>query len=482
MPADFRVEGVDRVPLYASNNREKRVAVAPQGTTLRGDLEIGGGDCWLCIDLTEQHPLRIPNERESVWVHAGERCQPPPLAWKGVKSQRTVGPMLDLQWERPFACTGDVTYRVRMQPDGTDDHWDMVWQGELGEDFGSHRIEVTIEWPYQVSSAKVVINAVHGQLDLTSAATAVCCSPEHALGSGTKNATAVLTTVGGLGPQMSPALSLETRADMLARAVPYRPRKLPYSRKRHVVLRQQLPAAERPVGPFSKAVVMGLYHSCTTAMAEELQRCFDIPVTNKLITNSREKLWKHRVHYTRFDAADDKTLVILMVKDPFFWLQSVGRNLYEIHPVAKDEQGCFQDLRSRTFADLFNFVEHDRVIYPDAVALWSDAMSTYFDDDIYPASASVVVRAEDFLFRFDAVMDELGAAWGLGTPERGTPRQRRTKAGARSRDQALDFYSDPANRALGFDEGQLRQVSGGLDAEILDLLGYGDNAVTEWAA
>uniref|UniRef100_A0A7S1S6H0 Uncharacterized protein n=1 Tax=Alexandrium catenella TaxID=2925 RepID=A0A7S1S6H0_ALECA len=222
-------------------------------------------------------------------------------------------------------------------------------------------------------------------------------------------------------------------------------------------------------------------------MALELQKRFGVAVANRLVTNSRDALWKHRVHAARPRFLDGGTLAVLMVKEPHFWIQSTARNFYELHPVVRDERGGLQDTTSRELADLFDCVEHDKTVYPDAVALWTAAVRSYFDDEVFPASAAVVVRAEDFLFRFDAVMDELAATWAFAPPESAgaeppEPREKATKSGARSRSQALAYYADPANRDRGFSGAQLGRVSEGADPALAAILGYGEGAVAGWAA
>lgn len=482
MPADFRVEGVSRVPLYSSPSQEqKRVAVAAEGSVLRGELETSAGDCWLCIELAEDHPLKTP-ERDSCWVHAGTSCAPPPIIWTGMKRMCTAGCMLDVQWERPFASRGLVKYEVQMQPDGELLQWDTVWQGQVGEDISGQRVEVTIEWPYNVGSANLLITAAMDDTErLISSTTVVQCHPDHLPNLGRE--IPANFKEGHAAKQVFSA-NIDNRAEILYRMERFdaERRWCSYSslQARCIALRQPPPSIGKLPGPFRKAVVMGLYHTCTSAMALEVQRCFGLPVANRLITNSREKLWKHRVNRAAF-LGDDPVLVVLMVKEPCFWLQSLARNFYEIHPVSKDEQGTLQDSPSRSFGDLFGPIEHDKILYPDALSLWLDGVSSYFDEEVYPPSSTIIVRSEDFLFHFDAVMEEIADRWRLGPPEKGEPRQRPMKSGARSREKALSFYGDPANRGLGFTQEQLHMVSEKLDPRIVSLLGYGKDAVEKWA-
>mmetsp|Transcript_10320 Transcript_10320/g.30283 ORF Transcript_10320/g.30283 Transcript_10320/m.30283 type:complete len:489 (-) Transcript_10320:300-1766(-) len=482
MPASFRVTSVDRVFLYPQASQSiKHVAVAPQGTVLRGDLEVLGGEYWLCIDLADAHPLRSTQGLGCLWVRVGDDAFNSPLvAWVGPTRARSVGHMLDVQWERPFSCTGTVRYELQMRCAAGGPEWDTVWSGGVGEEFGTQRIEVTVGWPYRTPKASLRILAVLGDLRVASLDADVQGTSSSDPGGGP---VAVMTTSQTGGLKKLDEGRVQGRLRMLQSARVYSPSGGRSGPARHVLL-QRCAGAPRPRPRLSKALVMGPYHTCTTAMALELERCLGVPVVNRTAHDSADRLWKHRAWRGAFPAVDADTLVVLMVKEPHFWIKSLARNFYEIHPLEVNGAGDFQDRPSRNLADLFGHLEHDRVIYPDASALWSDAVAAYLDESTFPGSPGVVVRSEDFLFRFADVMSELAMTYFSSDVEGPTavePKcQHSMKSGARSREQALSFYSDSSNRFSGFSHEQLLQVAQSIPADLIHLLGYGKDAVASW--
>mmetsp|Transcript_51599 Transcript_51599/g.138047 ORF Transcript_51599/g.138047 Transcript_51599/m.138047 type:complete len:289 (-) Transcript_51599:25-891(-) len=225
---------------------------------------------------------------------------------------------------------------------------------------------------------------------------------------------------------------------------------------------------------------MGLYHSCTHAVARELGRRFDVEVLNDRKPSKEAALWKHRVHHHPLEAVSSDVLVVLLVKEPHFWIKSLAReerNFGELHPFREDELGEREDVAPSSIADLFAPFEHDTIIYPQAIGMWNDAVRSYFDDEVYLPDQSVIIRCEDFLFKFHEVMDHL-AAFGLRDKEPGvkpepmSDRARNSRA-CRTREQALRFYADHRNWKSDFGQDELDMMAAGLDSEALSMLRYG---------
>lgn len=188
-------------------------------------------------------------------------------------------------------------------------------------------------------------------------------------------------------------------------------------------------------------------------------------------TNGDCAWWKHAVRLQKQGPidTDDDTLVVLVTKDPFFWLKSMSKHFYEM----KVAKGPWQ----RAGLDpLFSELTHEGRSYGDALELWSTAMRSFLDEELYPSDRCVLLRYEDFLFNFWDVMLHLAAflpAHGQRLKE--PPNVRRSKShgkDVRGRDEALRFYSLQANRHGEFGEKHLERFWR-ISPELLQALGYG---------
>eukprot|EP00746_Dinoflagellata_sp_MGD_P067621 gnl/MRDRNA2_/MRDRNA2_27914_c0_seq1.p1 gnl/MRDRNA2_/MRDRNA2_27914_c0~~gnl/MRDRNA2_/MRDRNA2_27914_c0_seq1.p1 ORF type:complete len:630 (-),score=103.07 gnl/MRDRNA2_/MRDRNA2_27914_c0_seq1:11-1900(-) len=238
-----------------------------------------------------------------------------------------------------------------------------------------------------------------------------------------------------------------------------------------------------------RVLVMGLYHACTNAMVQELQRNFEVEVLNA--GDYEGQGWKHRSHRRRPACLKDKDVfTILMTKEPHFWLSSTGRTPGKFHsvcPVQQQRDGRLKpvDFDERKMDHLFGTVEHDGILYPNAIAFWSDVVCSYFDDTVYPPERSVIVRCEDFLYRWQDVMDSL-AAKGLQKKTEGInsmkPLEGRAKPhpSVRTREEALQFYRSEKNRVSGFSREQLKRIQDEAEVSAVAALAYGVDAVTSW--
>jgi len=257
--------------------------------------------------------------------------------------------------------------------------------------------------------------------------------------------------------------------------------------------------AERPQKArqhFESVIVMGAHHTCTTALGRELQRQFDVTVLNynipaRLGTGNH----KHLVRHSEPKPTD--ALVLCLVKDPCFWIQSLTRNglLYEVRPlfqIAEGGHARVQEIGNFTTAQLVDmllcgYVEFEDVIYEGgALGVWEATVRSYFDAGVYPLHRTAVIRSEDFLFRFDEVMgalELLGLSRRLGAgrlePD-ATPAKGAQHLGARDRREALAWYSSEENRSTGFSGPQFEQIFQMLHPEVMEPLCYGKEAVKSW--
>lgn len=166
--------------------------------------------------------------------------------------------------------------------------------------------------------------------------------------------------------------------------------------------------------PCTRVCVFGAHHTCTGAMMREIPRFFDVKITNKHRADN-PRLWKHRIFRNR-PPIPDTTFCVCLVKDPAFWIQSLARNplegtFYEIFPVGAVYNQWRQmevvPVQATSRRQLFSHVLFDDTLYDDAVGIWEATVRSYFEESIFPVSRTVVVRCEDFLFRFDEVIDAL---------------------------------------------------------------------------
>jgi len=179
--------------------------------------------------------------------------------------------------------------------------------------------------------------------------------------------------------------------------------------------------------------------------------------------------WKHAIRLESDGAidTDEDTLVVLVSKDPLFWLKSMSKHYYEIKVPGGSQ---------RTGLDaLFGELEHEGRRYGDAVELWSAAMRSFLDGQLYPTSRCVLLRYEDFLFRFWDVMIHLSAFLPANCQRlKESPNSSRSKSHGREvrgRDEALRFYSSCKNRHGDFTAKHFKRLRE-ICPKLLSELGY----------
>jgi len=244
-----------------------------------------------------------------------------------------------------------------------------------------------------------------------------------------------------------------------------------------------------PRRTFRSVAIFGAHHTCTNALMRELPRFFEVSVRNKHRSDN-PRLWKHRV-LKRAAYITEDTLCICLTKDPAFWIQSLGRSplegtFYEIHPVSSIRKP--ELLVPTGMGQLFGPVLFDEELYSDALALWEATVRAYFKEAVLPTTQTAVVRSEDLLFNFRAVMEALserGLRWRRDAPAIIEPLDDTAKDGThptctrRGRPKLLGYYGDPQKRYAGMTAKHLERMRR-VDPELIGPLGYGDNAVSTW--
>jgi len=254
---------------------------------------------------------------------------------------------------------------------------------------------------------------------------------------------------------------------------------------------------------FNRVLVMGAHHTCSTALTRELEAQFFAKVENNydtVLPEARPENHKHRV--MPHPPSPQDALIVCLVKEPCFWLQSLTRAAatYAIHALEQLPDGSYADLERHLGAmeqrpqeelldAILGPVEFFGDVYPDGGALrvWEASVRSYFDEAVYPLWRTAVVRCEDFLFSFDAVMEALGELGLRRRPQAPPPDGRGAKSGvvhfkARNREEALCWYGEEAHRLVGLQPRHVQAVSRYLGDLILGPLGYGDDAVRSWSS
>lgn len=249
---------------------------------------------------------------------------------------------------------------------------------------------------------------------------------------------------------------------------------------------------------------MGAHHCCTNAMGRELGRYFNVEVLNGEYGDDfgKEKsspIWKHRI-FLRPPPLSEGTLCICLTKDPAFWLKSMGRkaptSFYHIRPLRchpnsgelTDAYSNKEEMNEAKPDDILRSVEFDSVIYKDALEVWKATLLSYFDKDVYPEESTVILRCEDFLFRFDEIIQALAMA-GLELKAQierpasplDTPAKGHMNVRCRDRSEALSYYADENNRFGGLSEKASYRISMVImESQIVEALGYGDMGCISW--
>lgn len=248
----------------------------------------------------------------------------------------------------------------------------------------------------------------------------------------------------------------------------------------------------RPRRIFRSACLLGAHHSGTNALFRELPRFFNLRFLNEHRADSPH-LWKHTVVRQPPPLPRD-ALCICVVKDPAFWIQSLGRDpaggtFYEIMPVRRSWLGAsLEQVPAADKGQLFGKVMFNGCSYDDALDLWESTVRGYFDESALPSAQTVVLRIEDFTFNFSSVIKALahyGLEWREDAPaieplDAAVKDHTHPKSTRRSRSEIEKEYRNPVKRYKGLTTKQKARLKR-VDRRLTEQLGYDrDDAVTTW--
>mmetsp|Transcript_47069 Transcript_47069/g.108766 ORF Transcript_47069/g.108766 Transcript_47069/m.108766 type:complete len:389 (+) Transcript_47069:179-1345(+) len=251
-----------------------------------------------------------------------------------------------------------------------------------------------------------------------------------------------------------------------------------------------------PARPFRKVCIMGPYCCGTNALAKEFERFFPAVKHVNLHRRDFPGLWKHSI-FTQMELPKD-IFAVCLVRDPGYWVQSLGRGaaetpstFNELEPVrvCKDKSGQLQVeyFAPKNASQLFRTVKFEGRIYQDALQIWEETVCTYLDKNIWPPDRTVVLRYEDFVFRFEDAMTTIAQRGGfpwkpdcgpIVAQEKTAKDSSHAKAARRPLSETKADMRNPDKRYQDRSEGEIKRMQSLPSAMTF---GYNeDNAVAEW--
>ncbi len=219
--------------------------------------------------------------------------------------------------------------------------------------------------------------------------------------------------------------------------------------------------------PFREVFVMGMYHSGTCALIRELKKRYTLPIYPRGTSEFHpEGHWKHGFEFSPFKN-DNSVLVITLIKDPFFWIQSLK----------KQNKGIIiNEKRNDVDKALLDNVIFNGYNYKNVIEIWNKYAKGYLNQVKFPTSNTLVVCFSDLLFRFKELQQqldkllprhELAQLYFPPTEISSRP----TDKTCRNRQEALEYYI-PENRYRTFKDKELVAIQRGLDRKLMYRLGY----------
>jgi len=245
---------------------------------------------------------------------------------------------------------------------------------------------------------------------------------------------------------------------------------------------------------FRKVCVFGPFNSGTNAIMREIPRFFDAEIMNRHRRNN-PALWKHTI-FSRPAPLPADTFCICLVRDPGYWIQSLGRDpaagtFNDFVPVRlfSTVDGTVEErpVQTKEARQLFERIFLDGQTYNDALEVWEQTVSAYFNDKYLPSGQVVVLRYEDYIFHFEKTIHSL-AQRGLRLRDRPPPispieetakDSTHPQAARRSLATTKGDCSNAAKRYEGRTKEQLERLKR-IDPKLIHALGYGEDAVSAW--
>ncbi len=152
---------------------------------------------------------------------------------------------------------------------------------------------------------------------------------------------------------------------------------------------------------FQEVFVMGMPHTGLTALARELSRKYQIPIYPKPGKCFHPNgAWKFSNQVSPFQM-DSRVLVIVLIKDPFFWVQSLKRN-----------PGHLRNQRlstgeNKTTIDFLQDLNFNGRPYQNIADLWNQSVANYLNPIKFPPTNTMVITTSEFLYQFRDIQERL---------------------------------------------------------------------------
>lgn len=212
--------------------------------------------------------------------------------------------------------------------------------------------------------------------------------------------------------------------------------------------------------PFKQVFVMGMYHTGTCALIRELTNRYRNPIFPKGINELNEnRNWKHEITLSPYKN-NNNVLVIVLIKDPFFWFQSLKRNK--------------KDLVVKTRNDLAGNIIFNGRGYKNATELWNQSVTNYLDKKLFPISNTLILKYEEFLFQYQETLHLLdtlllvkpGLTNQVAINTKAHPHEK-----CHNRLEALEHYQS-ANRYKDLSKDEMASIILTVSRSLLDYLDY----------
>ena len=199
---------------------------------------------------------------------------------------------------------------------------------------------------------------------------------------------------------------------------------------------------------FRDLIIIGMNNSGITPLTHDLQVRYKVDIFPQ-----------HNNHYyphmlQKSPCINDKsTLLICLVKDPYFWYQSLKKNP--------------KDLISPT-NNFLDYLIFNGKGYDSAIHLWNEYVTNYLDPSKFPPKNTIIMKYEDYLHNFHKIIDFmdnlLEIRHNMGLP---FPRNNKEMEWFR----AIDYYKD-INRYNNLNKQELFKINSYLNDTLLERLTY----------
>ena len=219
--------------------------------------------------------------------------------------------------------------------------------------------------------------------------------------------------------------------------------------------------------PFRKVFVTGMYHSGTCALINELNKRYTVPISPHGIKEFNDDgYWKHGNNVSPY-LNDRSVLVIVLIKDPFFWIQSLKKDKKAI---------TISNTSLSIHKKLLDSVKFNGYTYDNVIDIWNRYAINYLNIKKYPPENTLIIPYHEFLYHFkelqttlDTILPKKYLADLYFPPTMASSRPNNKKC--RNRQDATEYYITE-NRYNNFSDSELIIIQRSLDKKILHRYGY----------